>query len=252
MAFETLDTCVEEQIVNPYQSKVEESLYCAAQKVFGISKPYQVMELARELDKFKTDHQLFEEISEIPVFLEKFRKKPDEKKFIKRLDGIFYLPEFLFNKQKAELENADLSQYKVLLSRGTSRIQFGDHYKNSVYRDAPYNFLLAKGETLLANLGFETCDQAILIDQIQGVAGRQKHLAPIKWPRALIRLATNWAAKNNIPQVYVLPAERNKWKEVLDINSSNSKLFYDVSAKREGFRYDSQKQVYVKIIGGRE
>ncbi len=257
MPTETLDICVEEQVVKPYQAIGIEHLYDAAQKVFGISRPYKFIELARELDRFKPDHQLFEEISGIPVFLEEFRKKPDEKDFRKKLDSLFDLPEFVFHEQKAELENADLSQYRVLLSRGTSRIQFGDHRKNSIYRDAPYNFLLVKDETLLAGLGFETCDKAILIEQIQGVAGRQKQLSPIKWPRALIRIATNWAVKNNVPQVYVLPAERNKWKNVsnlISLNSLNVKLFYDVSAKREGFRYDAEKQVYVKKInlGGRE
>lgn len=231
MTTETIDNCVAEQAVKPYQSIGVEPLY-DAQKVFGIEGE-RVFELAEALDKFKPDNHALGEISRIPDFLEGFRKKSDEE------------------------DLSDLSEYRVLLNRGNGRFHLSNNcnfYDNSVYRDAAYNFLLAKGSQLLANLGFETCPNSILIEQIQGVYGEQKNLAPIKWPRALIRIATDWARKNHISKAYVLPFERNRWRDILDDNPG-AKLFYDVSAKKEGFRYDSEKQVYAKRlnrVGGRE
>lgn len=156
--------------------------------------------------------------------------------------------------RKPSHPDADLSEYRIgranLFMKG---LEEGLAIGNSIYStgkgicpDSPYQFILQKGTLLLANLGFEVheSDSAILVTQIQGVTGRKDYLDPLKWSKLLLHVAQRFAFDSDFENVWVLPAERNGWEEVR--SSETAKLIYDVTARREGFKYDEGKGVYVK------
>jgi len=165
---------------------------------------------------------------DIPHFLEEFRKKPDDERL------------------REEYAQHDLSEYYVELNSGTAGYYGSDVTIGNIYRDAPYHFILRNNGLIIATLGFEPYSRAILISQLQGSPNQSASLAPIKWSKALLRTATNWAFENRIPRVYVLPHTRNKWYAVQSNRHGNPRLIYDITAKREGFNYDPIKGVYVK------
>lgn len=60
-------------------------------------------------------------------------------------------------------------------------------------------------------------------------------LRDYKWERALIGLTLTWAGEEGIPSVYLLPAEKNRWRAD-NAREHRFKLRYDVSAQRLGFQ----------------
>lgn len=118
---------------------------------------------------------------------------------------------------------------------------------DGLYSDAPYLMILQRKDEFVGVLGFEPAENSVLIQQIQGQCKDNS----IRWPRALISIAARWAFHHEIPEAYVLPYERNRWEPVRNQVSHggepvNTRLIYDVSAKREKFKWDEKKQVFVR------
>lgn len=181
-------------------------------KIIGRSlRFFRKRKLRNELLKFKNK----ENLEEMSLFFEDFKKK--------------------------DFKDADISDYSLRRDFGTL-----DHDR-IFFADSNYQFVLERERKPIAVLGFESQLNAILVVQIQGIIGKQDDLKPIKWPNALLNLAVNWAQRTRINEVQVLPAERNKWGMVQG-NFNGAKMYYDVTAKREGFKYDSERKVYRRII----
>lgn len=150
------------------------------------------------------------------------------------------MPEFLQGFRKQSEEDAILSHYSLQRDYGcgsSSRFY-------SRWYDAPYTFVLCYDLSPVASISFEAQQGAILVNQIQGVEGQQDKLKPIKWERGLLAYVCDWAAEHGVPEVRVLPHYKNKWERV----KKNGKMLYDVTAKRSGFKFDEQMEVYRKPI----
>ncbi|MBT4257634.1 hypothetical protein HOD88_00420 [archaeon] len=180
---------------------------------------------------------------DIPEFLKDFRKNPDKK----GLERMFPEEDSEMREKLGDsIRNADLSRYSVKYHFGKGE-SFFDNYRNRVYGDVNLKFILQHSNQYSAAIGFEFTSKGILIPQIQGVPNKKKSLQPIKWSRALIRLVSNWAEEMGIPEVSVLPISRNYWDRVSG-NIGGQKMLYDVSAKREGFKHDSERMLFVKSL----
>ena len=156
------------------------------------------------------------------------------------------VPDFLERFRKKSYADSDLSRYKVFLHYGMD-YDFYDYDEGRIWGDTNYQFILMKDNLFAACLGFEFCRESILVPQIQGVSERKELLSPIKWTNALLNIAIDWTKKANIPEIWVLPSERNNWGKVKS-NYYGAKLYYDVTAKKEGFFYDKEMQVFRKIL----
>ncbi len=59
-------------------------------------------------------------------------------------------------------------------------------------------------------------------------------MSSFRWEKALIDLVLLWAQNQNIPAVYMLPGNLNKWYR--DEKEMQYKMRYDLTAQRSGFR----------------
>jgi len=150
------------------------------------------------------------------------------------------IPEFLESFRSSSGPGKNLDCFLVGLNTGFKRESAYDEQ----YFDAPYSMVLIHNEGAIAAISFEPHPGALLVPQIQGVRRERAKLERLKWPKALLRLVTDFAEDYDIPEVWVLPSVKNKWTEVA--GSDGGFLRYDVTARRSGFKYDEQKKVYVK------
>ncbi|MFZ5954832.1 MAG: hypothetical protein ACOYT4_00220 [Nanoarchaeota archaeon] len=204
--------------IHPYCAKLRTSLEDSI-KMLGF-RTYSWQNLAKELEKFHLGSKQF---YEVPASFGQYVKKQ---------------------------ETVDFSLYHIELNYGRTEIYDSNHpakIKNSICRDAPYQFILRQNQDFIAILGFEPIWNGILISQIQGIPGKHEELSKFIWPRALLNMATNWAKENKIRFAAVLPYYKNKWK-IVRTNKYNSYLIYDFSAKKEGFNFDSKLEVYAKRL----
>ena len=195
-----------------------------AKKIIGNSISFKglnkTLKLRNKLLEFKLNDE--EKISQ--EFLNKFKKKSFEGNLEE-----YYL-------RKTAMENSN-------------HIHNNPHGNGfSIYMDAPYQIILVKDKKFIANAGFTPSKKSILIQQIQGVKCAEEKLKPLKWSKMLIKIITNWAEDMKIENAYLLPHKRNIWGQVGDNRTGTKKLIYDVTAKREGFKYDPKKEVYVKRL----
>ncbi len=61
-------------------------------------------------------------------------------------------------------------------------------------------------------------------------------LRKLRWEPVLLKLLKGWATSEDIPMIYLLPGDKNKW---IGTNWKRKQLFhlrYDVAAKRSGFK----------------
>lgn len=80
-------------------------------------------------------------------------------------------------------------------------------------------------------------------EQYEGTSasGKRKYkkavevLSSYKWERAMIDIVLEWAQRQRIPAVYMLPGNMNHWLYTLN-SSEELRMRYDVSAERMGFR----------------
>ncbi len=161
------------------------------------------------------------------------------RRFVSSIPGKISRAEFL--------EESFIDGYKKDSSLDTSRftIKRNGWWSCDIWRDTFYGFSLCSPEDKpLAMIGFEPVRNAILVSQLQGVKGAD-YLSDLKWPNALLNTAFRWAHVNMIPEVLVLPHTRNRYESVR-INKTGAKMIYDVTAKREGFRFDPERQVYCR------
>ncbi len=155
--------------------------------------------------------------------------------------------DFLREFKKSSSQELCLEGYSLKKNARVFRNAFLKEKGRRIYRDAPYQFILKKDKKFISNIGFIPFRKFILIQQIQGVYKSKKALAPIKWSKMLVRIVTNWAEEFGIENVCILPSSRNRWDRV-NGQTERRKLIYDVTAKREGFRYDPRLKVYVKNL----
>ncbi len=141
-----------------------------------------------------------------------------------------------FGKQNCRLTHDEWARYTLESDLKLNGSNYGQRFK-SKYFDATFNFCLAHDGRLIATLGFEVDGDAIVIWQIQGRKGEGKPLEPIKWARALVRYCVEWAAENEVRELYIVSVDHNTWAAKHGhLDPARGKLIYDVTAKRSGFR----------------
>ncbi|OGF27600.1 hypothetical protein A2303_02945 [Candidatus Falkowbacteria bacterium RIFOXYB2_FULL_47_14] len=113
----------------------------------------------------------------------------------------------------------------------------------AIWWDCPYGIRLNFLWQTIACLGFTVKDEKTLrIEQLQGVLGKREYLKGLRWERMLIRLLIKVAPGLGYEKIYVQPGKNNRW---VGNDLKTFKLRYDVSAKREGFKYDPENGDYV-------
>ena len=211
-------------LVEPYQNpSLFFQIWKDARRIGMNSSLIKKLSLAGNLSEFKKRKNI--EWIEVPQFLEDFRKKDSEAGF-----SDYFVSQFYCN-------------WRAYFSFEHN----GNYSYERLFPDSNYLFILHKNGLPLSMLGFESQLNAVLISQIQGVKGRHDLLKSIKWPNALVNIAVQWAEHAGISEVQILPHERSKWGRVKD-NSNGAKFYYDITAKKEGFKYDSEMKVYRRFI----
>ena len=178
---------------------------------------------------------------------EELAKDFKEKKPVDFVD----VPNFLYGFRKQNSNGSDFGNYDIFMNFGKGFIDMKEGYRTNdeVFADGDLQFILTRENIAAGIISLDSFCNGIIANQIQGVKGMKDALAPLKWTRALLNLASRWASLQGIPEMYVLPYERNAYKKVRDDNAK--KLIYDVTAMREGFRYENQTGLYVKKLGGK-
>ena len=169
---------------------------------------------------------------------------------VDRQFGVDYLRNFV--KQDAAISDAELGSYALELDIRSPDNHYGRHFKNR-YFDAQFNFCLTYDSQNIACVGFDVVEGRMFIRQIQGEGGRKNQLKPVKWERALVQYAVKWAERYAVPEVAILSVDNNKWAAVnRDLNRTQGKMLYDVTARRCGFSKRDPDGNYVKRLDTRE
>ena len=146
-----------------------------------------------------------------------------------------------------------LNNYRAFLSFATLPIicsGYRDDRFTNIYWDAPRGIVLAYKYFVndraeyrgIACIGFNINESTVHIRQIQGARYRHEELAPLRWEKLLVKVVIEIAQRLEFKMVEILPAKKNEWLNLG--NASQLKLRYDVTAKRIGFKWNPQKQVY--------
>lgn len=106
---------------------------------------------------------------------------------------------------------------------------------------------LARSNSAVAVISFETDGAIVNVKQIQGVRRCRRRLKPLRWEKLLLQLVVDWARENGFARVTVAPSRRNGWLYLV-ANHNNLKLKYDITAKRLGFTYEKATDSYVRIL----
>lgn len=161
--------------------------------------------------------------------------------------GFVDVPELLQKFKKERFREINFSTYSLFfcVGKGISR---EDELERVFYGDTYYHFVLRNNNFYAAVLGVEFQNsREMIISQIQGVREMKDSLEPFYWTKAMVFVGLEFALRNKIERVMILPAERNKWwSHVQDANLIY--LYYDVTAKKMGFKYDSKRLMYIKDI----
>ena len=175
-------------------------------------------------------------------------------KFGRFISGFFKSPiegkegqEFLRNRLKKSASQKDIENFSVIkrfLPWGA--YSHGPH-KERIWPDTPLHLILRNEDRYVSDLGFDFRDNSILVSQIQGVRGNQKALKSVYWSQALLDMVTDWAGKQGLEKAYVMPSKRSKWETVKE-NVSGAYLLYDKTAKKNGFKYNKDLEVYEKSL----
>ena len=161
-----------------------------------------------------------------------------------------------------DLEDAEVAPYlkkgtyegpapKVTVTRWSLLRGAGKYGPEGFYYDASEAFLLSLGEDVLACIAFEIDQEGstVYIKQIQSKLGPGLALSFFKWERLLVGVVTDWARKSGFREVHVQPAVKNKyWSETDEERNARFRIRYDVTAKRLGFRYDSERECFAKTL----
>lgn len=179
----------------------------------------------------------------------KIKQKPDSrlleelKKFIaKDIMEILDIPKLLEGYRKKTFSSADLNDLSVIRNFGIDYDMDG-FTSNPVFMNVPYHLFLRKKEKVIAVVGFEPHTSAILIAQIQNSRNCAEELRPLKWSNGLVKITLEWTKQMGIPEVWLLPRERNCSYSVRE-RLPRTQAFYDKTALQEGFVYDPEMQVF--------
>ena len=138
---------------------------------------------------------------------------------------------------------------------------YGSSEEHKFYFDTNYGLILTRtdgGHSVdLGCLGFEPNKHnvSIRIVQLQGPTYNKDDkvaelLKPIKWERLLVSAICQWASLNGFESVEIQPASQNRWYPELDPDDKKNKFHmrYDVTARRLGFKFNSDRKVFVKPL----
>lgn len=235
----------ESRVIQPYFGNYEGDFYDHARTILQIngwkknlpSNVRKVTNLAEELEKFKeieraSDHP---EPRLIRDYFEETAATPDIEDYYKKSK---LLP---FN-----------DKFKVFRRWGEQGSFSHGPTDTESWMDAPYQFVLTNGDRFLSHVGFGVYDGGILVTQNQGTKKSGDFLCDLHWAKYQLKVVENFARNASIPEVSVLPHKRNRWGFILNNVHGTAHLIYDVTAKRAGYKYDEDKQVYVKPIKPKE
>ena len=147
------------------------------------------------------------EAEELAEALAEFRSSAPYHSF-----GVSFLRDYV--KREQTIPEDELSRYGLTLDIQSTKFGSASHYGTRFtqkYFDALFNFCLTYDGELIASLGFNPDEGRMTIQQIQGIKGHGDKLKPIKWERALVEYAVQWAEKYGIPEVAVISVDNNKW-----------------------------------------
>jgi hypothetical protein len=129
-----------------------------------------------------------------------------------------------------------LDRYALETDVRLSGTNFGQRFRDK-YFDATYNLCLTRDGALVASLGFDLDGDDMNVWQLQGVRGQAPALRSLRWERALLDRAVEWARSSAVSTVYVASADHVHWAaDPGHLDPARAKLRYDVTAKRCGFR----------------
>lgn len=152
--------------------------------------------------------------------------------------------EFLSGFVKTSAQDVNLKHYSIErdFGKGISRRFYGRFYESH------YNFVLCYDGEAAASISFGAIgwSMGILVAQIQGVKNKKEILSPLKWERALLNLVVEWAEENDIPEVQVVRSRNQLYWSMRE--DERWRLRYDITARRSGFFYDEQTEVYRKPL----
>ncbi|HTP56691.1 MAG TPA: hypothetical protein VMJ72_00215 [Candidatus Paceibacterota bacterium] len=128
-----------------------------------------------------------------------------------------------------------------------------------VYADGDYGFVLENVMPLadpvpLAVVTFDIREihpdgSCVVIRQLQGIKHRREYLVGIRWERMLLAVVTDWARFHGYAGVACIRGKDSKW--AYHCKASTLYLRYDVSARRNGFRYDETTLLWrLPLTGG--
>jgi hypothetical protein len=139
-----------------------------------------------------------------------------------------------YQKRGIEL-GKDLASYCLRSDIRLNGTRYGRRFPER-YFDATFNFCLLHDHELIASLGFEVDDESMIIWQLQGKRGAGAALRPLKWERALVQHAVDWARDNDFIEVAMASVDNVSWAaEHGHLNRDQGHMIYDVTARRSGF-----------------
>lgn len=122
---------------------------------------------------------------------------------------------------------------------------------SELYSDAEYGFALEnctplRSKVPVALVTFKLVEHTngtwATVEQLQGVKGRQPNLNGIRWERMLLHIVTDWARERGCVAVTCIRGKDSGW--AYKVKDDRLYLRYDVSARRNGFRYDEAHKVW--------
>ncbi len=146
-------------------------------------------------------------------------------------------------------DDEDIKRYSYHISFGVFSEQ-SMRGRSAIWWDVQYGIILRKDKKDIACIGFDikAKENRIVVVQMQGVKGRSQLLENIRWERMLLDCVIAAAQRIGYREVAVAPASKNKWcKDAEKYNPERLKKFqlrYDVTAKRSGFAWDKERELY--------
>ena len=122
---------------------------------------------------------------------------------------------------------------------------------SALYTDAEYGFALENRLPLgpstplaLVTFDLQECFEGswAVVRQLQGVKGQHKLLNGVRWERMLLDVVTDWARSHKCDGVACIRGQDSAW--AYKVREDKLYLRYDVSARRNGFRYDEKDKLW--------
>ena len=142
--------------------------------------------------------------------------------------------------RKKGMPEVDWKDYRIKMESSEC---YSKSFSIKIFNDGRYTLHLChkKGKNYapLATITSDPQEKAIMVNQIQGVKDEQRenfvrtNLSPIYWTYVLLTLKVDFAIKNNIPEVRVLPKDKASWAVV----TAKPRYYrqYDMTALDLGF-----------------